>query len=169
MRQQEAADRDELLQQAEMGRQIKNEMDEEAAVMGHINRSRRYLNDMFEQGSSILVNMSSNRERIKVRAAVGSLDRPGCGPKLAGQGDAFNRRRCVPRQWLVLSLLATKPTDCVEVAPLSGSSLCIMEDAAKEASVSIMVSSRWCASSLSHGVMTSPLPHHRPLVLPLLP
>jgi hypothetical protein len=72
MRQQEAADRDELLAQAEMGRQIKNEMDEEAAVMGHINRSRRYLNDMFEQGSSILVNMSSNRERIKVCVVVWS-------------------------------------------------------------------------------------------------
>lgn len=66
MRQQEAADREELLAQAEMGRQIKSEMDEEAAVMGHINRSRRYLNDMYEQGSSILVNMASNRERIKV-------------------------------------------------------------------------------------------------------
>jgi hypothetical protein len=68
-RQQEAADRDELLQQAELGRQMKNEMDEEQAVMGHIGRSRRYLNDMFEQGGSILVGMAGNRERIKVRVA----------------------------------------------------------------------------------------------------
>lgn len=54
-----------------MGRQIKNEMDEEAAVAGHINRSRRYLNDMFEQGGSILVNMAGNRERIKVMWVTG--------------------------------------------------------------------------------------------------
>lgn len=73
MRQQEAADREELLAQAELGRQMKSEMDEEAAVMGHINRSRRYLNDMFEQGSSILVNMASNRERIKVCGAACGL------------------------------------------------------------------------------------------------
>lgn len=69
-RQQEAADRDELLAQAELGRQFKDAMDEEAAVMGHINRSRRYLNDMYEQGSSILVNMAGNRERIKVCVCV---------------------------------------------------------------------------------------------------
>eukprot|EP00878_Enallax_costatus_P020018 GHUV01021146.1.p3 GENE.GHUV01021146.1~~GHUV01021146.1.p3 ORF type:complete len:103 (+),score=19.48 GHUV01021146.1:823-1131(+) len=48
-----------------MGQKIKNEMDEEAAVMGHVTRSRRYLNDMYEQGTSILTNMSANRERIK--------------------------------------------------------------------------------------------------------
>ena len=66
MRQQEAADREELLAQAELGRQIKDQMDEEAAVMGHINRSRRYLNDMYEQGTSILANMATNRDRIKV-------------------------------------------------------------------------------------------------------
>jgi Golgi SNAP receptor complex protein 2 len=84
MRQQEAADREELLAQAELGRQIKNEMDEEAAVMGHINRSRRYLNDMFEQGSSILVNMAGNRERLKVGKDLGGGHLlqlcAGCGP-----------------------------------------------------------------------------------------
>eukprot|EP00775_Hariotina_reticulata_P002134 gene2134-2453_t len=33
--------------------------------MGHVTRSRRYLSDMFEQGTSILANMAENRERIK--------------------------------------------------------------------------------------------------------
>jgi hypothetical protein len=41
-------------------------MDEEAAVMGHVTRSRRMMAEMFEQGGSILANMSQNRERIKV-------------------------------------------------------------------------------------------------------
>jgi hypothetical protein len=49
-----------------MGRQIKEQMDEEAAVMGHVTRSRRMMAEMFEQGGSILANMSQNRERIKV-------------------------------------------------------------------------------------------------------
>lgn len=65
-RQREAADREELLARAEMGRQIKDAMDEEAAVMGHVTRSRRMMSEMFEQGGSILANMSQNRERIKV-------------------------------------------------------------------------------------------------------
>ena len=50
-----------------MGRQMKDQMDEEAAVMGHMTRSKRYLSDMFEQGTSMLANMAENRERIKVR------------------------------------------------------------------------------------------------------
>ncbi|KAF8056259.1 MEMB11 [Scenedesmus sp. PABB004] len=65
LRQREAADRDELLARAEAGRRVKDEMDEEAAVAGHIGRSRRYLGEMFEQGTSILAGMSANRERIK--------------------------------------------------------------------------------------------------------
>lgn len=69
-RQQEAADREELLARAELGRQIKSEMDEEAAVAGHVTRSRRYLNEMFDQGTNILANMAGNRERIKVREVV---------------------------------------------------------------------------------------------------
>lgn len=66
LRQREAQDRAELMARAEMGQKIKNEMDEEAAVMGHVTRSRRYLNDMYEQGTSVLANMSDNRERLKV-------------------------------------------------------------------------------------------------------
>lgn len=62
----EQQDREELLARAEKGRQIKSEMDEEAAVMGHVSRSKRYLQEMYDTGSSILSNMSSNRERIKV-------------------------------------------------------------------------------------------------------
>ncbi|WIA22152.1 hypothetical protein OEZ85_004488 [Tetradesmus obliquus] len=72
-RQREAADREELLARAEMGRQIKDAMDEEAAVMGHVTRSRRMMSEMFEQGGSILANMSQNRERIK-RAQKKMLD-----------------------------------------------------------------------------------------------
>ncbi len=62
----EHADRQELLERAEVGRRLKDEMDEEAAVMGHVNRSQRYLAEMFETGTSILTNMAGNRERIKV-------------------------------------------------------------------------------------------------------
>jgi hypothetical protein len=65
-RQREADDRAELLARAEVGRRIKDEMDEEAAVAGHVSRSRRYLSDMFEQGTAVLADMASNRERIKV-------------------------------------------------------------------------------------------------------
>jgi len=49
--------------------------------MGHINRSRRYISEMYEQGSSILANMATNRDRIKVgpgRAGAG-LMRPWAG------------------------------------------------------------------------------------------
>lgn len=69
-RRREAADREELMAAAEMGRRLKNEMDEEAAVAGHMLRSRRMLSDMFEQGSGILANMAGSRERIKVRREV---------------------------------------------------------------------------------------------------
>lgn len=80
VRQREAEDRAELLARAEMGQKIKDEMDEEAAVMGHVTRSRRYLNDMYEQGTSILTNMSGNRERIKVGEGIGleELDLSAC-------------------------------------------------------------------------------------------
>jgi hypothetical protein len=53
-----------------VGRQIKDAMDEEAAVMGHVTRSRRMMAEMFEQGGSILANMSQNRERIKVSVSA---------------------------------------------------------------------------------------------------
>ncbi|KAF6252308.1 Qb-snare protein, Bos1/Membrin family [Scenedesmus sp. NREL 46B-D3] len=72
-RQREAADREELMARAEVGRQVKHAMDEEAAVMGHVTRSRRMMAEMFEQGGSILASMSQNRERIK-RAQRKMLD-----------------------------------------------------------------------------------------------
>jgi Golgi SNAP receptor complex protein 2 len=40
-------------------------MDAEAAVAGHVTRSRRALGDMFEQGGAILGAMAGSRERIK--------------------------------------------------------------------------------------------------------
>ncbi len=55
---------------AELGRQIKSEMDAEEAVAGHVQRSKRALNEMFDTGTSILANMAGNRERIKVAVAV---------------------------------------------------------------------------------------------------
>ncbi len=70
-RRREAAERDELIQSAELGRRIKSEMDEEAAVAGHVTRSRRMINEMFEQGSGVLASMAGSRERIKVRCRGG--------------------------------------------------------------------------------------------------
>lgn len=64
-RRREQQEREELLADAAMGRRIKGEMDEEAAVQGHVVRSRRMLNDMFEQGTGILASMAGSRERIK--------------------------------------------------------------------------------------------------------
>lgn len=80
-RQREADDRAELLARAEVGRRIKDEMDEEAAVAGHVSRSRRYLSDMFEQGTAVLADMASNRERIKAaqRKALDVLNSVGMG------------------------------------------------------------------------------------------
>ncbi|KAI8474350.1 MAG: Qb-snare protein, Bos1/Membrin family [Monoraphidium minutum] len=64
-RRREQAEREELMAEAAVGRRYKDEMDEEAAVAGHVLRSRRALADMFEQGSGILAGMAGGRERIK--------------------------------------------------------------------------------------------------------
>lgn len=64
-RRREAAEREELLASAELGRRLKGEMDEEAAVAGHVTRSRRALAEMHEQGGAILATMAGSRERIK--------------------------------------------------------------------------------------------------------
>ncbi len=57
------------------------EMDLEGQIQGHVHRSKRYLEEMYDQGAAILVNMAGNRERLKVgaeeqagalRAALGS-------------------------------------------------------------------------------------------------
>jgi Golgi SNAP receptor complex protein 2 len=65
-RRREQAEREELMVDAERGRRYRDAEDEEAAVQGHVVRSRRMLNDMFEQGTGILAGMAGSRERIKV-------------------------------------------------------------------------------------------------------
>lgn len=69
----EAAEREELMAAAEMGRRFKSEMDEELAVAGHVTRSRRLLHEMFDQGGAVLAGMAGSRERIK-RAQKKMLD-----------------------------------------------------------------------------------------------
>ena len=41
-------------------------MDEEAAITGHVTRSKQMLAGMFDQGTAILSGMAGNRQRIKV-------------------------------------------------------------------------------------------------------
>lgn len=67
-RRREKEEREELMASAALGRRYKDEMDEEAAVAGHIGRSRKMLGEMFDQGAGILAGMAGSRERIKVRA-----------------------------------------------------------------------------------------------------
>ena len=47
-------------------KKIKDEMDEEEAVAGHIGRSRRMLADMYETGGAVLAGMGASRERLKL-------------------------------------------------------------------------------------------------------
>jgi hypothetical protein len=47
-------------------RLLQDEMEEEAAIMGHVSRSKQMLAGMFDQGTAILAGMSGNRQRIKV-------------------------------------------------------------------------------------------------------
>lgn len=44
------------------------EMDLEGQIQGHVHRSKRYLEEMYDQGAAILANMAGNRERLKVGA-----------------------------------------------------------------------------------------------------
>ncbi|PNW75936.1 hypothetical protein CHLRE_12g554200v5 [Chlamydomonas reinhardtii] len=80
----EARDREELLGRADAGRRAKQEMDEEAQVMGSVARSKRYLEEMFESGTNILVNMAGNRERLKSaqKRALDVLNTVGLGESL---------------------------------------------------------------------------------------
>ncbi len=41
-------------------------MDEEAAVQGHVNNSKRVLEEAYQTGTAILGNMAGQRERLKV-------------------------------------------------------------------------------------------------------
>ena len=43
-------------------------MDEEAAVQGHVNNSKRVLEEAYQTGTAILGNMAGQRERLKVSA-----------------------------------------------------------------------------------------------------
>ncbi|PNH08898.1 Membrin-11 [Tetrabaena socialis] len=61
----EQRDREELLARGEMGRKAKQEMDEESQLAGSVQRSKRYLEEMFDAGSNILVSMAGTRERLK--------------------------------------------------------------------------------------------------------
>lgn len=68
-RQREAADRQELLELAEVGRRAKSQMDEEEALMGSTQRANQQLSEIYEAGASILSTMAGSRERLKVRRA----------------------------------------------------------------------------------------------------
>lgn len=63
----ERREREELLGAAEAGRRAQNEAEEEAYARGMMSRSKGMLEEMYEQGSAILVGMAGNRERLKVR------------------------------------------------------------------------------------------------------
>ena len=61
----EQQDREELLSRADAGRRVKQEMDEEAQMAGSVARSKRAIEEIYEQGSNILVSMAGSRERLK--------------------------------------------------------------------------------------------------------
>eukprot|EP00198_Chlamydomonas_reinhardtii_P004819 XP_001694155.1 Qb-SNARE protein, Bos1/Membrin family [Chlamydomonas reinhardtii] len=78
----EARDREDTINTTTTHRQ--QEMDEEAQVMGSVARSKRYLEEMFESGTNILVNMAGNRERLKSaqKRALDVLNTVGLGESL---------------------------------------------------------------------------------------
>ncbi|EFJ49694.1 Qb-SNARE, Bos1/Membrin family [Volvox carteri f. nagariensis] len=80
----EQRERDELLARGEVGRKIKQEMDEEAQMAGSVQRSKRYLEEMFDAGTNILANMAGNRERLKSaqKKALDVLNSVGLGESM---------------------------------------------------------------------------------------
>ncbi|GFR51312.1 hypothetical protein Agub_g13677 [Astrephomene gubernaculifera] len=80
----EQRDREELLERGEAGRRAKQEMDEEAQVMGSVQRSKRYLEEMYESGTHLLAGMAGNRERLKAaqKKALDVLNTVGLGESL---------------------------------------------------------------------------------------
>ena len=42
-------------------------MDDDAQSMGHVQNSKRVLEEVFQTGTAILTNMSGQRERLKAR------------------------------------------------------------------------------------------------------
>lgn len=61
----ERREREELFSRASEGLRAKREMDEESQAMSSIQRSKNYLEEIYESGTHILVNMAGNRERLK--------------------------------------------------------------------------------------------------------
>jgi hypothetical protein len=80
------------------------EMDEEAAIMGSVQRSKRYLEEMFESGTNILAHMGGNRERLKVRRRAG--DCRGLGP--LGLGVSAGQARSGLRRCAAVAVLAAR-------------------------------------------------------------
>ncbi|GLC45554.1 hypothetical protein PLESTB_001205600 [Pleodorina starrii] len=80
----EQREREELLARGESGRRAKQEMDEEAQVAGSVQRSKRYLEEMFDAGTHILANMAGNRERLKSaqKKALDVLNSVGLGESM---------------------------------------------------------------------------------------
>ncbi|GLI61414.1 hypothetical protein VaNZ11_003609 [Volvox africanus] len=83
-REAEQREREELLDRGESGRKAKQEMDEEALVAGSVQRSKRYLEEMYDAGANILVNMAGNRERLKSaqKKALDVLNSVGLGESM---------------------------------------------------------------------------------------
>ncbi|GIL74007.1 hypothetical protein Vretimale_5062 [Volvox reticuliferus] len=83
-REAEQREREELLARGEVGRKIKQEMDEEAQVAGSVQRSKRYLEEMFDAGTNILANMAGTRERLKStqKKALDVLNSVGLGESM---------------------------------------------------------------------------------------
>lgn len=61
----EQQEREELLSRADAGRRVKQEMDEEAQMAGSVQRSKRAIEEIYEQGNNILVSMAGSREKLK--------------------------------------------------------------------------------------------------------
>lgn len=80
----EQREREELLERADQGRRAKQEMDLEGQIQGHVHRSKRYLEEMYDQGAAILANMAGNRERLKAahKKALDVLNTVGLGDSL---------------------------------------------------------------------------------------
>lgn len=80
-RRREQQDRQELLERADAGRLVKQQMDEEAAAMGSVERSKRYLEEIYETGTNVLTTMAGNRERLKQahRRALDVINSVGLG------------------------------------------------------------------------------------------
>lgn len=70
----EEEQRRELLQRREENGQVyRMDVDAEAQAMGHIERSKKAVEEMFEMGANVLTNMTGQRERLKVRARLSLL------------------------------------------------------------------------------------------------